>query len=41
MPVFTAIAAITFLGESLESFHVAGMALVFAGLILATRAVQA
>ena len=37
IPVFTAIAAITFLGESLETFHLTGMALVFAGLVLATR----
>ncbi|MFP6757724.1 MAG: DMT family transporter [Alphaproteobacteria bacterium] len=37
MPVFTAIAAIAFLGESLETFHFTGMALVFLGLLLATR----
>lgn len=37
MPVFTAVMAIAFLGESLHTFHVGGMALVFTGIVLATR----
>jgi drug/metabolite transporter (DMT)-like permease len=36
MPAFTAILAITLLGEALHAFHVAGMALIFGGLLLAT-----
>jgi drug/metabolite transporter (DMT)-like permease len=37
VPVFTAVLAIVFLGESLRPFHGVGMALVFGGLVLATR----
>ncbi len=38
VPVFTAVLAILFLGESLRLFHGLGMALVFGGLVLATNA---
>ena len=38
MPVFTALLAITFLGESFRPYHGLGMALVFAGLLLVTAA---
>jgi drug/metabolite transporter (DMT)-like permease len=38
LPVFTAVLAILFLGESLRPFHGVGMALVFGGLLLATGA---
>jgi drug/metabolite transporter (DMT)-like permease len=37
MPVFTAALAVALLGGSLQSFHLAGTALVFAGLYVATR----
>ena len=37
VPVFTALLAIAFLGESLHAYHGAGMALVFAGLVVANR----
>lgn len=36
MPVFSSIMAIMFLGESIELFHLQGIALVFAGIFLAT-----
>ena len=36
MPVFSSIMAIIFLGESIKLFHLQGIALVFAGIILAT-----
>lgn len=36
MPVFTALLAIAFLGESLHPYHFAGMALVFGGLVLSS-----
>jgi drug/metabolite transporter (DMT)-like permease len=36
MPAFTAILAILLLGETLHGFHVAGMALILGGLLLAT-----
>jgi drug/metabolite transporter (DMT)-like permease len=37
MPVFGAILAIAILGEQLAPFHLAGAALVFAGLVIADR----
>lgn len=37
VPVFTAMLAIAFLGESLRSFHLLGIALVFVGVYLTTR----
>jgi drug/metabolite transporter (DMT)-like permease len=37
MPVFGAILAVAFLGERIAAFHVAGAALVFAGLVVANR----
>ena len=37
VPVFTALLAVAFLGEALRPYHAAGMALVFTGLVLATR----
>jgi len=37
LPTFTAILAILFLGESLHLYHLAGIALIFGGLVLATR----
>ena len=36
MPVFSSILAITFLGESIEFFHLQGIGLVFGGIFLAT-----
>lgn len=36
MPVFSSIMAILFLGESIELFHLQGIALVFAGILLTT-----
>ena len=37
IPVFSAILAILFLGESLKSFHLAGMALILVGLVMFNR----
>jgi drug/metabolite transporter (DMT)-like permease len=37
IPVFASIMAILFLGESLQVFHVVGMALIFSGIILFNR----
>jgi drug/metabolite transporter (DMT)-like permease len=37
MPVFGSIMAIIFLGETLQSFHIAGIALIALGILLATR----
>ena len=37
IPVFTSILAILFLGETLQAFHIIGMALVFGGMILFNR----
>jgi drug/metabolite transporter (DMT)-like permease len=37
IPVFAAILAIVFLGETLKVYHVAGMALIVAGFILFNR----
>jgi len=37
VPVFASIMAIFWLNESLEIFHVAGMALIFGGMILFNR----
>jgi len=37
IPVFASLLAIVFLGERLYPFHIAGFALVLAGVILATR----
>lgn len=37
LPVFTAIMAITLLGERLELFHLVGIALILAGIYVATR----
>lgn len=37
IPVYTTLGAVPFLGESLEPFHVAGFALIFAGIYLTTR----
>ncbi|MDX2452750.1 DMT family transporter [Desulfosarcina sp.] len=37
IPVFAAILAILFLGESLKSFHLAGMALILAGFVMFNR----
>ena len=37
IPVFAAILAIVFLGESLEAFHLAGMALILVGFVLFNR----
>ncbi len=36
MPVFSSILAVIFLGESIETFHLQGIGLVFAGIFLAT-----
>ena len=36
MPVFSSILAIIFLGESIETFHLQGIGLVFAGILLVT-----
>lgn len=37
MPVFGSILAIIFLGETFHGFHAAGMALIFSGIVFATR----
>ena len=37
IPVFTSILAILFLGETLQPFHIIGMALVFGGMVLFNR----
>jgi len=37
MPVFGAVLAMVFLGETLQLFHAAGFALILAGIVLATR----
>ena len=36
MPVFSSILAIIFLGETIETFHLQGIGLVFAGILLVT-----
>jgi drug/metabolite transporter (DMT)-like permease len=38
MPVFGAILSAVFLGESIQAFHLIGMALIFTGIHLTTRA---
>ncbi|MBJ6798684.1 DMT family transporter [Geomonas propionica] len=40
MPAFSTIMAVAFLGERLQSFHVAGIVLIFAGIICATYKVK-
>ena len=37
IPVFAAVLAILFLGESLKAFHLAGMALILAGFVMFNR----
>jgi drug/metabolite transporter (DMT)-like permease len=37
MPLFGALLAWAFLGERIQAFHVAGMALILAGIALTTR----
>jgi drug/metabolite transporter (DMT)-like permease len=37
IPIFASVLAIVFLGERLYPFHIAGFALVVAGVVLATR----
>jgi drug/metabolite transporter (DMT)-like permease len=37
IPVFASILAILFLGETLQAFHIVGMALIFGGMILFNR----
>jgi drug/metabolite transporter (DMT)-like permease len=41
MPAFSTILAVVFLGESLRSFHLLGIVLIFAGILCATFRVQA
>jgi drug/metabolite transporter (DMT)-like permease len=40
MPAFSTILAVIFLGERLRSFHIAGITLIFAGILCATYRVQ-
>jgi drug/metabolite transporter (DMT)-like permease len=37
IPVFASLMAIIWLGESLKAFHIAGMLLIFVGMILFNR----
>ena len=37
IPVFASVLAILFLGETLQGFHIIGMALIFGGMILFNR----
>jgi drug/metabolite transporter (DMT)-like permease len=41
MPVFGAVLSAVFLGESIQTFHLIGMALIFSGIHLTTRAADA
>ncbi|TSK07543.1 MAG: DMT family transporter [Geobacter sp.] len=41
MPAFSTIMAVMFLGETLQGFHIAGIVLIFAGIVCATYKVKA